>query len=38
MTAIEPFRADITLRGTTKPGVLLSKVEHMPGIEAAAEM
>lgn len=32
------YRADITLRGTTKPGVLLSKVEHMPGIEAAAEM
>ena len=32
------YKADITLRGTAKPGVLLSKIERMPGIESAAEL
>ena len=31
------YRADVTLRGTAKTDVLLSKIEHMPGIEGASE-
>ncbi|MBR4184682.1 MAG: MgtC/SapB family protein [Clostridia bacterium] len=31
------YRADVTLCGTAKTDVLLSKIEHMPGIEGASE-